>query len=624
MSDVKIHNFQLADTILRDDSPHSKYKETGELTKNIHDGQMKMLLADDMGITNGLLHICSQYKKNIGNIKHRGTKIAVIVVGAATGEHFFGLSNTFHFLDFVLYDPAPYGWSAALLSKSRQDKTNVKIHTSFFKPETAEEWVKNCQYEHVIFLCDLRTGDGYVDAEIIRDMQLQKELTVKVNAAYSVLKFRPPYYRPHLFSTHFYRYLDGTTYFQAYAPRNSSETRLHVTNIHSTKTYDTGLYENQLFYHNQVTRNESINLFQTKGDPRCLMYDNTYALFVKEYMLQQLRLRVADAHVRAYDHDDHDVPDSGKYRRDSSESESESEPDRLSPPESERLSTLLRTWNQGIIDKIHSYTESQNERVNVDLQKNKWLHGSGVDDQHVRGICGLISETVLDLSEFLVSQKYKPVDCARVGHRLEEINLFVLTLQSCIRESTKNMAQKYTHDFQIFYVSFAFAVWTDLDTITELETLMRNLYTCCNMLYVYIRYRLCLATLVDDYLTDDTSMQKYHVLMDVLPEITEYENTRPHYDSQMRLTGNVRNTEKPPRRRTGNRHTARELSPEHYKHHVQKNPNAYVPPSRQGGYVPKNIPKDTKDSKHSAYVPPHQRKNYTRKGGPPAKATEKT
>ena len=78
MSDVKIHNFQLADTILRDDSPHSKYKETGTLTKNIHDGQMKMLLPDDMVITNGLLYICSQsqYKTNMTNIKHRGTKFS--------------------------------------------------------------------------------------------------------------------------------------------------------------------------------------------------------------------------------------------------------------------------------------------------------------------------------------------------------------------------------------------------------------------------------------------------------------------------------------------------------------------------------------------------------------------
>ena len=96
------------------------------------------------------------------------------VVGAPTGEHLF---------------------------VTRQDKTNVKIHTKKFKPETDKEWVKNCQYKHTIFLCDLRTGDGYVDTEIIRDMQLQKELTVKVNTAYSVVKFRPPYYRPHLFST---------------------------------------------------------------------------------------------------------------------------------------------------------------------------------------------------------------------------------------------------------------------------------------------------------------------------------------------------------------------------------------------------------------------------------------
>jgi hypothetical protein len=623
MSGIEMYKFKLADTTLRDDSPTLEYKVTGALTQNIHNGQMKMLLADDMGITQGLQHICSHHKTTFANIKNKVTKVAVLVVGAATGEHFVGLSNTFSFVDFVLYDPAPYGWSAALLSKSRQDKTNVKIYTEFFKPETAEGWTHQTKYKHVILLCDLRTGNGLVDDEIKKDMELQKQLTMQVDASYSVLKFRPPYFREHLYSTRRCLYFDGTIYFQAYGPRNSSETRLHVTNIHSTKIYDTKLYENQLFHHNQVTRNNSINLFQVQGDTQFLIYDDAYALFVKNYMIQQLRLSVADAHVRAYEND---VRDSDVYRHDSSESESKQDPEPAPAQEQQRLSTPLPIWNHGIIDKIHSYSENQNERVDADLQTHQWLHGSGVDDRHVHGICRLITETVSYFSDFLTTQQYNRIDCARVEHKLQEIKLFVLTLQLCIRESAKTLAHKYAHDFQIFYMSFAFAVWTDLDSTNELETAMRKLYAWCNMLYVYIRYRLHLAILVDDYLADDTSMQKYHVLMDVLPEIAEYETIRLHYDSQMRLTGMVYTPDKPPERRTGNRNAAREPSPERYKRRVPKIPNAYVPPSRQDGYIPKNIPntKDTNDSKQTTYVPPHQRKDYTRKGGPAVNVTGKT
>ncbi len=626
MSDIGIHKFRLEDTILRDDSPTLEYKVTGALTKNVHNGQMKMLLADDMGITKGLQHICSHHETTIANIKKKVTKVAVLVVGAATGEHFVGLSNTFSFLDFFLYDPAPYGWSPALLSKWRQGNTNVKIY-EWFRLEHAESWSQQTKYKHVIFLCDLRTGDGLVDAKIKEDMELQKQLTVQVGATYSVLKFRPPYHRPHLLSTYAYKYLDGTSYLQAYGPRNSSETRLHVTNVHSTKTYDTKLYEYQLFYHNQVTRNGSINLFQIDGDTKFLMYDDAYALFVKKYMLIELKLRVTDASVRAYENI---VTDSEPERAPQPEPEAESESE--AEPEQHSLCILLSIWNPDMITELQSYTNIRNTMVDLDLTCNNWLNGAGVHDAHVNGICTLIATAVLEFSAFLATQKYKSTDRARVERKVQVINLFVLTLQSCIRASSKKLACKYARDFQIFYMSFAFAVWTDLDRTTDLHDTMSKLYRSCNILYVYIRYRVFLARLVDDYLVDDTSINTYRVSTGKLPEIEEYATIRSQYDNQMKLVDNTYTPHKPQQRRTGNGngYAAREPSPERNKKIRPKAPNAYVPPSRQSGYVPKNTSidttktTDTTDRKHTAYVPPHLRRDNTQTRGPQDKSTRRT
>ena len=53
--------------------------------------------------------------------------------------------------------------------------------------------------------------------------------------------------------------------------------------MHSKK-YDTLTYEKQLFYHNQVTRNEEKRLF----GPNNLSYDNAYARFVKQFLEQHL------------------------------------------------------------------------------------------------------------------------------------------------------------------------------------------------------------------------------------------------------------------------------------------------------------------------------------------------
>lgn len=293
--------FQMSDMTVRDDSPHPfEYCPTGELSKNTHAGQMKLDLADEMGIMLGLLHICAKSGRTLDQLSK---KVAVVVAGAAPGHHFADLVHTFSFVDFHLYDPAPRGWCAPL--KDRQRSPNVRLYTQFFTVDTAKEWAnkKDYKYEHVIFFSDLRTGDGKTLDEIEDNMKAQRQMTIAVDACYSVLKFRPRYYdidTPADKKT--LEYFDGTVYLQGYPPGHSTETRLHVTDVGSVKTYDAQVYQNQLFYHNHVTRNPAKVLFQ----PGDVSYDNAHARFVKQFLLQYLPSvseRVADSHGPTFGHD---------------------------------------------------------------------------------------------------------------------------------------------------------------------------------------------------------------------------------------------------------------------------------------------------------------------------------
>ena len=287
--------FEMPDMILRDNSPHPvEYVRTGPRTDNTHAGQMKLMLADEMSIMQGLLHICSKFDTTLQDLASGRSKVAVVVAGAAPGDHFVDLSTTFGFVDFHLYDPCTgWGWYRPLEAKSgRWPRSNVFLYRQKFELETAREWADKKprewadenRYEHVIFLSDLRTGDGMVTEQVEGDMENQREMTKKVGACYSVLKFRPRYhYDDTTPDKKTLKYFDGTIYLQGYPPNHSTETRLHVTDLNSEKTYIIKDYEDQLFYHNQVTRNPKYVLFEA------LSYDNAHARFVKGFLLDNLR-----------------------------------------------------------------------------------------------------------------------------------------------------------------------------------------------------------------------------------------------------------------------------------------------------------------------------------------------
>ena len=284
----KNKRFDMSDMILREDSPHPlEYVRTGS-TDNTHAGQMKLLLADEMGIMQGLLHICSKFETTLQDVVSGRSKVAVVVAGAAPGDHFVDLSTTFGFVDFHLYDPAPRRWYGPLEAKSKRRLCNVFLYTQNFELETAGEWAdkKEKGYNHVIFLSDLRTGDGMVTEQVEGDMENQRKMTIEVGACYSVLKFRPRYhYDDTTPDKKTLKYFDGTIYLQGYPPNHSTETRLHVTDLRSEKYYDIKKYEDQLFYHNQVTRNKKYVSYE----PGEISYDNAHARFVKGFLWLKLR-----------------------------------------------------------------------------------------------------------------------------------------------------------------------------------------------------------------------------------------------------------------------------------------------------------------------------------------------
>lgn len=292
MSPAHIKEFEMSDTILlHGNHPTLEYKPMGVSTANVHLGQTKLCVADEMAIALGLAHICSKTgDSNLHEMKRRSSRVAVVVAGGAPGDHFCSIAKTFPFVDLHLYDDRAWNHDLSI----RASTQSVTLHHELFLLPTAKQWASQAEYDHVIFLSDLRTGNGY-EKYVETDMCLQLQLTRILNADYSVLKFRLPYQS----TTRQYEYLDGILELQAFPPRNSTETRLHVTDTTRIRNYDPILYANELFYHNQITRNRSKCLFATSEGSAPESYDESYYRFTRKFVSDSLDISVADYVTRS-------------------------------------------------------------------------------------------------------------------------------------------------------------------------------------------------------------------------------------------------------------------------------------------------------------------------------------
>jgi hypothetical protein len=139
------------------DNPETRYYACGDQTLNTHDGQMKLLLADEMSIMEGLRHIITKHNIGLQDLKDK-KMVAVVVAGASPGQHFVNLISTFAFIDFHLYDPCEQSpWDKVLVAHATTSSSrNIFLFKAKFTNEKALEWRKtNTKYEYVIFLSDI-------------------------------------------------------------------------------------------------------------------------------------------------------------------------------------------------------------------------------------------------------------------------------------------------------------------------------------------------------------------------------------------------------------------------------------------------------------------------------------
>ena len=172
----------------------------------------------------------------------------VVYAGAAPGRHLALLARLYPRIAFHLYDPAAFAVPAT---------PQFYVHQDFFTDETAASWRNRCD----VFISDIRltseTGaDGWspqAEAQIAADMAAQARWTQTIAPrAGALLKFRPPYLAPG--ATLKFRYLAGDVFWQAWAPRSSTEGRLLARPPYAEVEFDVAAYEAGCAHHNTARR----------------------------------------------------------------------------------------------------------------------------------------------------------------------------------------------------------------------------------------------------------------------------------------------------------------------------------------------------------------------------------
>ena len=192
--------------------------------RTLHAGQRKLLLTEIEFLT-----------------KYGDLADTVLYVGAAPGTHLVVLHELFPKHKFILYDPRPY-------DKRVLELPNFEFYNEYFTDEAAEKYIG----QDLLFITDIRNiqeaeNPDKSEGAVFEDMTMQKRWIEMIKPKMSSIKFRLP------FTEGKTEYFDGDIYIQPFARLTSTETRL-FTDGKSTKTYDNKTYEEQLWYHNNKSR----------------------------------------------------------------------------------------------------------------------------------------------------------------------------------------------------------------------------------------------------------------------------------------------------------------------------------------------------------------------------------
>ena len=197
---------------------------------------------------------------------HKLERVSMVYAGAAPGTHIHFLAELFPNIHWYLVDPSQF--------KVAKHK-NITVIDSLFTDEVIDKLLVKIPHDELYFISDIRSttynvGDEIEDINSIvqSDMKLQEQWVRKMRPVLSMLKFRLPYNSEEDART---EYLLGSIFFQQWAGRSSTETRIIVRRPPNDEEYPSFHYnnvdyDNIMFCFNILTRHRSfITRINSKG-----------------------------------------------------------------------------------------------------------------------------------------------------------------------------------------------------------------------------------------------------------------------------------------------------------------------------------------------------------------------
>lgn len=216
----------------------------------------------------------------------------VIYIAAGPGFHIPCLCKLFPDHKFYLYDPSFEKWGTKHFDEVVK-KGQVFVYSQYFLEKTVDEFRRNFpEVKDLLLFSDIRrdigdkTNMGFMNKIVLEDMELQKNIVMMINPLACILKFRLPWNDENI------EYFDGTRYFGVYAPIQSTETRLVVSDIKSRRKYNGKKNEEELSYFNTVLRPAIYSNNFGKIISGKFLLDNCYDCTAKLTILDKYRKEV--------------------------------------------------------------------------------------------------------------------------------------------------------------------------------------------------------------------------------------------------------------------------------------------------------------------------------------------
>ena len=251
-----------------------KPSESDNSNKSIcHWGQRKLFISE--------LEFFVNYYPEVDTSKE---KFYVLYIGAAKGTHLLYLCQLFNEFEFILVDPSQFDTRLQYLD-------NVTILNKYFDDNDIKLFSDKTKYPNLFLISDIRypnlsENDVNLQQQYVKeDMELQKKWYLKIKPYKALLKFRLPW------NSNSCDYLDGEIYFQAWAGRHSTESRL-VPNG-KLRAYNNKEYEETMHYFNKVVRRKIYKKdlsIKFNGCGHCYDCYKEYITFLKFCNLKKLSL----------------------------------------------------------------------------------------------------------------------------------------------------------------------------------------------------------------------------------------------------------------------------------------------------------------------------------------------